>query len=87
MSRKLDMIEMCKELGLSESTVMDYILRKNLPAYRNNEGAWECDETELKKWRFPDYKPKTVFTRKPPEEAAEAMEKPEKTKRPYKKSK
>ena len=75
MTEKLDIIGICNELGLSESTVMDYIFSKGLPAKRSKSGEWECSKEDLQRWRFPDVAPPT-FERLPAENEPEEPRKP-----------
>ena len=76
MEEKLDIIGIGVELGLGESSVMDCIFKRGLPAKRNKAGSWEVSKADLNKWRYPEPEPEPFQRFETKHEAETEVEKP-----------
>lgn len=60
--------EICKFMGLSESSTLDLILKSDLPAEQNEDCIWEADSDAVEVW-----KGRKEAARKPKAGAAEKI--------------
>jgi len=85
MGRIVGMENIVKYLGLSESTVMENIHHKGLPAEKKS-GIWEVDQAALDRWNAPDPGEARGVKPKKKEPAAPAPAPPKKRSRRRRKS-
>lgn len=50
MAKLIGINEIKKYLGVSESTTMDAIFNRGLPAKKNESGEWVAKQADLKRW-------------------------------------